>query len=211
MPISSDTWRIRIWSFIVHVNLFSFLSSHQLLLLDAFGWEVWDRIVVPSQAYVLYDKKICWVMKSTSSAMSSSLTLRRISSAEWHEQSPGKTSCMGMCQLETSTDQILITQRKRTRSHEIATISPCPEPLGRTWHLTFTHDSVVGDPWGSIITRKWEAWRILRKRGMTAIRSQETDEDEEKKIESKWKTLPNYCLKFLYPNPWYILYWQYYN
>ncbi|GAY63459.1 hypothetical protein CUMW_225790 [Citrus unshiu] len=32
-------------------------------------------------------------------------TPRRITSAEWHEKSPGKTPYTNMCQLETSTDQ----------------------------------------------------------------------------------------------------------
>ena len=125
-------------------------------------------------------------MKSTSSAMSSSLTLRRISPTEWNEKSPGKISCTDMCQLETGIDQMLITQRKKTRSHEIATVLSCPEPLGRTWRPMFTHDSVVEDPWGSVITRKWGAWKILRKRGMMAIRSQETDKERgEENVDGK--------------------------
>ena len=126
-----------------------------------------------------WDQKLgdlCWVMKSISSAISSSLTLGRISPAEWHEQSHGNTSCTehmltrNEYRPEVHTDQILITRIKRTRSHELTTVSPCPKPLGRTWHPTFTHDSVVEDPWRSVITLKWGAWRILRKRGMIAYK-----------------------------------------
>ena len=156
-------------------------------------------------------------MKSISSAMSSSLTLRRISSAEWHKKSPGKTSYTGMCQLETSIDQGYMPTRDiyRPDAHHPKkedTISrnrdnfAMPRTVGWTWYPTFTHDSVVGDPRGSIITRKWEAWRILRKRGMAAIRSQETDEGRGTNIESKGETLANYYKKFLYSNPWDILY-----
>ena len=45
------------------------------------------------------------------------------------------------------------------------------------------------------------AWRIVRKRGMTAIKGQKTNEERDEKIESKEETLSNYYKKFLYTNP----------
>ena len=126
--------------------------------------------------FIFLDNRYCWVMKSTSSAIPSFLTLGRISPYEWHEQIPGNTSCTrhmptrNEYRPDVHTDQVLIIQRKRTRSHKLTTILSCPKLLGRTWRPTFTHDSVVGNPWRSVITRKWGAWIILRKHGMIAYK-----------------------------------------
>ena len=135
----------------------------------------------------------CWVMKSTSSAISSFLTLGRISLADWHEHIPSNTSCMNMptrneYRPKVHTDQVFIIQRKRTRSHELTIVSPCPKPLERTWRPTFTHDSVVGDLWRSVITRKWGAWRILRKRGMNAYKR---PRNRWKKGDENWEKMGN--------------------
>ena len=118
----------------------------------------------------------CWVMKSTNSAIFSSLILGRISPAKWHEQSPGNTSCTGHMPTKNKyrpaihTDHILIGQRKRTQSHKLMTVSSCPKPLGGIWCPTFIHDSVVENLWKSVITRKWGAWRILKKYWMIAYK-----------------------------------------
>ena len=71
-----------------------------------------------------------------SSAKPTSFTLRREESPHLIQAcaNQGRASIRGMYRLETYTDQISITRRKGTRSHEITTISLCPEPLRETWH-----------------------------------------------------------------------------
>ena len=95
----------------------------------------------------------CWVMKSTSSAMPLSLTLRRISSAEWHKKSPGKTSYTCMCQLETSTDQRYIPVRyssPKERAHDL------------TKSLQFRYASNRWEKHGIHIYPRSGSWRPMR-------------------------------------------------
>ena len=149
--------------------------------------------IMESHQVSMFDHE-CWVAKSTSSAMSSSLTLRRISPTEWHEQSPGNTSCTGMCQLETSTDQRYVLTRcssPKERGHD----------LTKSWQ--FRH---VPNRWGKrdvprLPTIQWlETYKgpslpenggheeYSENVGWLPIKSQETDET----IEREGKTLPNW-------------------
>ena len=109
------------------------------------------------------------------------------------------------------TDQIFITRRKMTRSHELTTVSQCPKPLRRAWYPTFTHDSMVWDPWRSVITLKWGTWRITKNVGWLPIKGQETDEAGDEKIGGEGKTLPNWNQNLFYTDFGYTLSWKYYS
>ena len=141
-------------------------------------------------------------MKRTSSTMPSSLTLRRISSAEWHEKSPGKTSYTGMYQLETSPFQRNIPTRDvyRPDAHHPKkghTISrnrdsfATPRTIGKDMAPHVNPRSSGLRPMRVCHHPKKGDMKNTQKRGTTAIRSQETDKKKDRKIESKGKTLPN--------------------
>ena len=98
-------------------------------------------------------------MKSTSSVMPSSLTLRRISSAEWHEKNPGKTSYTGMCQLETSTDQRYIPTRDIYRPD---THHPKKEHTISRNRDSFAISQTVVKNMASHIYPRFSGWRPMR-------------------------------------------------
>ena len=130
-------------------------------------------------------------MKNTSSAMPSSLVLKRISSTEWHEKSLGKTSYTGMCQLETSTNQRNIPTRDiyRPDAHR----PKKGHTISRN-HDSFAMPRTIGKDMASHVYLRSSGYRPMRvchhpekedvkstqKRRTTAIRSQETDKKGKK-------------------------------
>ena len=141
--------------------------------------------------------------------MPSSPTPRRISTAEWHKKSPGKTSYINMCELETSINQRNISTRDVYRpdthhpkkGHTISRncdSSAMPRTVGRDMASHVYPQSSGGRPMRVCHHPKNGGMKSTQKRGTTAIRSRKTDEKLGEKIERKRgnfaKLKPSYIL-----------------
>ncbi|KAL9436964.1 hypothetical protein AB3S75_022913 [Citrus x aurantiifolia] len=134
--------------------------------------------------------------------MPSSPTPGRITSAEWHENSPDKTSYTNMCQPEKHINQRDIPTRDvyRPDTHHPKkghTISQnrdsfaMPRTVERNMASHVYPQSNGWRPTGVCHRLKKGGMKSAQKCGTTVIRSRKTDERWDRKIERKGKTQPN--------------------